>query len=358
MADFSAPALQSLIRRTPTNRSLLLGASIFLSTIVLYALSLYATYEIRHPLLRLIASAGNGLSIGLLFIVGHDACHQSLTNRSEVNSVLGRIAFLPSLHPYVCWKYSHNVLHHVWTNLKGSDPVYAPLTLTEYRALSPGRRYLERFQRSPIGMFLLYGRNIWWNIEIAPSKPHRTQMKRYGRYWLDLLFVVAFLVAEIGACVSYAIYKGGATLSVVTAALAYCVFVPFVVWNWLIGFVTFHHHTHPLAVWFDKRETWTSAKAQIHGTLHVVPPCYINALLLYILEHPAHHVDPGLPLYRLKGAQAALDSVSMRYRWSLRECAEIFRICRLYDYEKQQWLDYDGKPLSWSDSAQMTAKSN
>ena len=79
-----------------------------------------------------------GFVIGRLFIIGHDGCHQSLTpHRRRSTRWLGRIAFLPSLTAYSLWDMGHNACHDGFTNLKGVDFVWAPLTQAEYRALSP-----------------------------------------------------------------------------------------------------------------------------------------------------------------------------------------------------------------------------
>ena len=50
--------------------------------------------------IRLLCGMAAGFVTGRLFIVGHDACHQSLTPHRRLNHWLGRIAFLPSLTPY------------------------------------------------------------------------------------------------------------------------------------------------------------------------------------------------------------------------------------------------------------------
>ena len=42
---------------------------------------------------KLLCALAAGFVIGRLFIIGHDACHQSLTPHRELNKVLGRIAF-------------------------------------------------------------------------------------------------------------------------------------------------------------------------------------------------------------------------------------------------------------------------
>src|SRR5689334_25432109 len=50
--------------------------------------------------LRVLCGLAAGFVTGRLFIIGHDACHQSLTPHRRLNHWLGRIAFLPSLTPY------------------------------------------------------------------------------------------------------------------------------------------------------------------------------------------------------------------------------------------------------------------
>jgi omega-6 fatty acid desaturase (delta-12 desaturase) len=76
---------------------------------------------IENLLVKIILGNIAGFWIGRLFILGHDACHQSYTPHRELNKVLGRIAFLPSLTPFSLWEVGHNVVHHGQTNLKGFD---------------------------------------------------------------------------------------------------------------------------------------------------------------------------------------------------------------------------------------------
>src|SRR5262245_48336627 len=50
-------------------------------------------------LIRLAAATAAGVLLAVLFVVGHDACHGSYTSRRWLNSLLGRIAFLPTVTP-------------------------------------------------------------------------------------------------------------------------------------------------------------------------------------------------------------------------------------------------------------------
>ena len=115
----------------------------FVLLIVDYALffSLIAgTIALESVWLKVLCALAAGFVIGRLFIIGHDACHQSLTPHRELNKVLGRIAFLPSLTPYSLWDTGHNVVHHGYTNLKGVDFVWTPLTLSLIHISEPTRR--------------------------------------------------------------------------------------------------------------------------------------------------------------------------------------------------------------------------
>ena len=64
---------------------------------------------------KLLCGLAAGFVIGRLFIIGHDACHQSLTPHRELNKWIGRYAFLYSLTPYSLWDTGHNVVHHGYT---------------------------------------------------------------------------------------------------------------------------------------------------------------------------------------------------------------------------------------------------
>jgi omega-6 fatty acid desaturase (delta-12 desaturase) len=76
----------------------------------------------------------------------------------------------------------------------------------------------------------------------------------------------------------------------------------------------------------------------------------LDGLIHYILEHGAHHVNMGIPLYRLKEAQARLTATlderlnsevfSWRYYWNT------VRRCKLYDFAQHAWMDFDGRITS------------
>jgi omega-6 fatty acid desaturase (delta-12 desaturase) len=67
---------------------------------VLWAALMAGTVLFESWWAKLLSGLAAGFVIGRLFILGHDACHQSLTPHRNLNKWLGRIAFLPSLTAY------------------------------------------------------------------------------------------------------------------------------------------------------------------------------------------------------------------------------------------------------------------
>ncbi len=332
------------LRTFERSASNFLGMLTVLAVTCFYAVTLVCVYGAHSILSKVIFAALNGLAIGLLFIAGHDACHGALTASKKLNAILGRFCLLPSLHPYTAWVFSHNGLHHSWANLKGRDPVYAPLTLQEYRSLSPLRRMIERIERSIFGVGLLYLHTVWWRHEVAPEATGRRKLERRGPYLADCCLVGGYLAAHLVTILVFTMTRGSGTAGFALAAF-WGVICPFFVWNWLMGFVTYQHHTHPNIPWFDNIESWSADRSQMLCTANVCFPEAVDWLLLRIMNHSAHHLDPTIPLYRLRRAQAQLSGEAQTFRWSLKGCIEVFRACKLYDFKQHRWLDFNGQPL-------------
>jgi acyl-lipid omega-6 desaturase (Delta-12 desaturase) len=295
---------------------------------------------------KLLCGVAAGFVIGRLFIIGHDACHQSLTDHRGLNKWLGRIAFLPSITPYSLWDVGHNVVHHGYTNLKGVDFVWAPLTREEFAALSPLQRQLNRVYRSGWAPGLYYMVEIWWKRMFFPARSHMPT-RRAVFIW-DNLLVSAFGLLWAGALALAA----RATDQSVGLLLATGWVLPFVFWNAMIGFVVYVHHTHTRVSWHDEKTAWTKAQPFVSTTVHLTFPLRIGAVLHHIMEHTAHHVDMSIPLYRLKPAQARLEKllperiVVQKFSW--RWYFETARKCKLYDFSQRCWTDYQGTRTSTS----------
>jgi len=162
---------------------------------------------------------------------------------------------------------------------------------------------------------------------------------------LDSLLTLVFLAAQIAVTVAVARATGQDALVLSAWALG----LPFVIWNGLMGFVTYQQHTSPAVVWYADRHEWDPVTAQVHGTVHVEFPPPVAALLGNIMEHTAHHIDVGIPMFDLPEAQRRVEAEFPgdvpQVRWTLGYYLDCCRRCKLYDYEDRRWLGFAGEPV-------------
>src|SRR5688572_5907764 len=123
MAQPSMRELRAAFESNTKRRSYITGL-VLVTSAFLAGVGAFAGVILSHaPLLKLLFGTILGVMISVLFVIGHDACHDSLTPSHRLNSIIGRACFMPTLHPFICWELGHNRLHHGWTNLKGVDYV-------------------------------------------------------------------------------------------------------------------------------------------------------------------------------------------------------------------------------------------
>ncbi len=307
----------------------------------LFALLLAGVILIPNIFVKVAASAALGLQIARLFVLGHDACHQSLFRNRQANRWVGRLLFLPSLTPYSLWEVGHNLGHHVYTNLRGMDYVWTPLTKREFDALPAWRQRLERFYRSGFGHGAYYLVELWWRklffaarSEIPTSRPE---------FFNDSFLALAFGLVWIGGLVAAAL----ATQQSVALLLLTGFVAPFLLWNWIMGAVIYFHHTHPLLAWYEDIDLWEAARDTGCNTVNVQFPGKLGRVLNNIMEHPAHHLDVRIPLYNLEAAHRTLNEPGqVAQLFSLRLIRDCVSHCKLYDYEARHWTDFAGRQTS------------
>ena len=96
ITEFSkARELRHMMPEDRRERSYWMAWGIFALNVVLYVVTFVFMFWPDQPFLNLACVVLNGVFTGLLFLVGHDACHGSFTPSAVLNRVLARIAFLP-----------------------------------------------------------------------------------------------------------------------------------------------------------------------------------------------------------------------------------------------------------------------
>jgi omega-6 fatty acid desaturase (delta-12 desaturase) len=326
------------------DRSTLKAMVLLLLDLSIWAALMVGTVVLESLWLKLICSLVCGFWIGRLFIIGHDACHQSLTPHRTLNKWLGRIAFLPSLTPFSLWDIGHNVVHHGYTNLKGFDFVWAPLTQSEYQSMGAMQRLMDRIYRSGWAPGLYYMIEIWWNKMFFPNKTNMPT--RRPIFIQDNVLVSAFGLVWLGVTAWGAVQVEQS----IAIVWLFSVGIPFLFWCAMIGFVVYVHHTHVRVSWHDDRAAWSKAQPFVSTTVHLTFPFKMGALMHHIMEHTAHHVDMSIPLYKLKQAQTKLETmlpqriIVQPFSWGW--YFETARSCKLYDFTLRCWTDYKGQATS------------
>jgi acyl-lipid omega-6 desaturase (Delta-12 desaturase) len=313
---------------------------LFLATLGVYGGAAYLAGFSAAPLwLRVATAVVAGLAIPSLFVIGHDAAHGAFTARRGVNALIGRVAFLPALHNFSLWRVAHNKLHHRVPNLRGRNS-WSPLSLAEYRGLSRRQKIRERLNRSILGFAPYYLTERWWRDKFFPRRHSPIQDRATA--WRDFALLCLYFVTLIAALS----WSGG------TASVLLGFVVPFLIWNMMMGATTYLQHTDRRAPWFASEAEWRESARDEEITVHLAVPRWYGLISHHVMDHPAHHLQPKIPLYRLAAAQTRLNELlgqrAVVARFSPRYLFDTVRACKLYDYDSRCWLDFVGNPTSES----------
>lgn len=327
-----------------TQPSTAVALLIFMTDILVYSAAITGVIFLENIWLRIMCSLLAGFLISLLFIVAHDAAHDSFTASTRLNRLIARMSFFPSLHNYSLWLIAHNRLHHQLTNLKGANS-WSPLSREEYLAMPAWRQGIERFYRCPAGIGFNYLIERWWKNKFFPYK--RITGNRRTSAWTDFFLIIGWLVLFLAMLV----YAGGVlkhTGPVELVILGF--FIPLLYASYMIGISVYLQHTHETIPWFKTKEETREKGKYEEITMYVRFPAWYRLLTHNVMEHTAHHIDPRVPLYRLAKAQEALVGVigekTVTVPFSLKGLLRTMARCKLYDYKHHCWLDFTGHPTS------------
>jgi omega-6 fatty acid desaturase (delta-12 desaturase) len=315
------------------------GYKSFATDIALHLVGMSGVLLADSLFLKIAGGILAGLALVSLGSLSHEAAHRSMVKSRIGNKVIAVIAFTMILFNYRLWVYEHHVLHHGRTNVKLNN-FLSPLTFAEYRALPRFRRALYRAYHSPtgIGILLYYVLNRWPGVHFYPGAwlPRRFRASA----WRYTALVAAYAAALVSVLVGVALARHDS----VAAALLCGLVLPYTIWFTVFSMTAFLQHTNPQLRWYGDVAGMAPSQST---SVHVGIPHWMNHMTHYVLEHPVHHVSAMIPHYHLKKAQVALaevvpaDIITMPF--TIATMSDVLRRCRLYDYERHAWLDFDGE---------------
>lgn len=294
--------------------------------------SLFGTLVLPWPA-AILAAVLNGIAIGQLFIVGHDTCHLSYFSSKRANRIMGRLVFLPTMTPFSIWHVIHNVKHHGHSNVRHLDGVWEPISLADYEALPVWRRLLYRFYRSHPGVFGYYFIDYWVRQFVWPRRKIVGKVKLV--HCADVALCWAYGIGVYGAIFAWASTTGHSLAMVALVSIL----IPQATWNALMSLTIYLQHTHPDIAWFQSIDQWHAENGRLSTTAYVRIPRWMSVVTFEMMEHPAHHFMPGVPLYNLRELNQALPPTSYpSWRFSFSEYCRVVQTCKFYDFEARRWV--------------------
>jgi omega-6 fatty acid desaturase (delta-12 desaturase) len=163
------------------------------------------------------------------------------------------------------------------------------------------------------------------------------------RHFAVLVIFHAFFIAVLLAAPAFAPVSAAQALM-----LGYV--LPMFLFACLTGGSLYLMHTHPAVPWFKGELDRRGAGAAELCSTHLSLPKPVSRFVHNVFAHSAHHAHPGVPSYRLLEAQAALDALlgeqAVSEPMRLSRVLHTLAACKLYDFDKHQWLDFTGAPTT------------
>lgn len=266
-----------------------------------------------------------------LFAIQHDCGHGAFFKSRWANDLLGRTIGLVTLTPYGFWRNSHATHHASSGNLdrRGTGDI-TTLTVREYRALSPWRRFLYRAYRHPL---VLFGLGPVYLFVIRNRIPTVSPF-RHKRIWGSILGTNATLAAIVTVMLL--------TVGVRAFVLAY---MPVILLAAATGIWLFYiQHQFEHAYWAPG-SAWNFQDAALGGSSFYDLPAVLHWLTGYIGFHHIHHVCSRIPNYRLRDCFDQNPELRSAKRLTLAQSVKCARLA-LWDEERQLLVSFRYAALS------------
>jgi omega-6 fatty acid desaturase (delta-12 desaturase) len=273
---------------------------------------------------RLIAAVVAGLVTVRGFILYHDFMHGALLRGSKVGKAIMSVYGCLVLTPPSVWKQSHNYHHANNAKIIGSHVgSYPVLTIDMWRKATPSQRRWYRIARHPLTIVTGYLGIFLYGMCISGF------LRRPAKNWdcLVALFMHIALAVTIG-------WFFGADV------LLFAFILPLAVACATGAYLFYAQHNFE-GMHLQPREKWSYTRAAIESSSYMKLGPIMNWFTGNIGYHHVHHLNPGIPFYRLKETMDAipeLQAAKVTTLWP-RDIAACFRL-KLWDPEREEMVGY------------------
>jgi omega-6 fatty acid desaturase (delta-12 desaturase) len=260
-----------------------------------------------------------------LFIIQHDCGHGSFLKSPRVTDTIGAFLGVLTLTPYSYWRKTHAVHHATSGNLehRGFGDIDT-ITVAEYRALSPFKRFRYRVYRHPL---VLFGIGAILHFLIAHRLPvivpKHWKRERASILWTDVGLATFFTL-------------GGLTIGF---GEFFSIWLPYTLIACPIGVWLFYvqHQFEP--TYWEHDPNWQYDLAALEGSSYYALPRWLQWLTGHIGLHHVHHLNPRIPNYRLQEALDAHPDLQRVTRLTFRESLKCVSLA-LWDEEQRRLVPF------------------
>lgn len=239
--------------------------------------------------LRLAASVVGGLVIVRAFILYHDFMHLAILRNSALAKGLFYAFGTWVLTPPTVWRATHNYHHANTAKIVGSHVgSYLMVTTDMWKTMSASERRMYKLLRHPLNILFAYVTVFGVGMNVSPF------LRNPRKHWDAAVALVAHVML----------------LALVTAFFGwqmtlFTIVVPFAVAMCLGAYLFYAQHDFP-EMNVQPRESWEFTRAALESSSYMKLGPVMNWFTGNIGYHHVHHLNSGIPFYRLPEAMAAI----------------------------------------------------
>lgn len=292
----------------------------FSAIAALIALSaLVSTWWLRLPIALL-----QGLVIVRAFILYHDYMHNAILRRSTLAKWIMNAFGVLVLTPPRVWRQTHNYHHAHNAKLVGSHIGSYPMATVEmWEAMSLGQRLMYRLIRHPLNIFFGYFTVFLYQMCFSSF----TRNPR--RNWDSALAIALNVALTVGLWWAFGF-----------ATFFYVYFLPLFVATGAGAYLFYAQHNFP-EMHVQPRSEWEYTRAALESSSYLETGPVMRWLTGNIGFHHVHHLNPGIPFYRLPEAMANIPELQHPKRTTL-NARDVFACFqqKLWDPDREEMVGY------------------
>lgn len=258
-----------------------------------------------------------------VFIIFHDCGHNSFFKSVKANTWVGRVLGVLVFTAFDYWTRDHAIHHATAGNLdkRGIGDVDT-ITVEEYLALPPLRRFFYRVMRNPFAIFLV-GAPLVFLVAHRIARKGVGRTERLSVIWTNLILTA--LVLLLGFTI------GWKELVLVE--------LPVAMLGTAVGVWMFYVQHQFEGVYWRRAGEWNYLESAMMGASYYRLPRLLQWFTGNIGFHHLHHLAPKIPNYNLEKCQKVNPALANAPTLTLLTSLRSLRL-RLYDEASGRLVGY------------------